>query len=453
MSISGCPDAWLFWLIIKEIRLRLERPKPRLGFVTRLRDSMAPIRISHEDAVELFDTHHFCLDELLIIICEGSENRISTDNELSYFNISSKILFEVLPQLIDELGIGIPTIISTWEDSSICPASITFQTCNDKISLPLYDVAVGSDNIRLVLEAIPSPDGDDFPTDISEQDDLWARLVVDLRLRALGLLSSYLCRFTSGATPSWFATPMFARTEDSEEACQVAITSAGEDGQSNIFTWTTEWDAFEEHGGPSHHTIWKPNSTVEVTHRDASTDSVYFQFQDEDGQQYFRISQTNFDSMMSSISQWGWSYTDKTSSSITMVSGNNNYGTVNQQTSNLSLNNQSSLISPTPNIGPTQQQPGAKELNGIINGSVNVTGLGRINGIIEGDLNVPSGADIDVRGIVEGRIIINGGTVRLFGTAGGATLSSGRFELYGILENPLLYRGGDVYYDPNSIIG
>jgi len=84
---------------------------------------------------------------------------------------------------------------------------------------------------------------------------------------------------------------------------------------------------------------------------------------------------------------------------------------------------------------------------------VNVTGLGRINGIIEGDLNVPSGADIDVRGIVEGRIIINGGTVRLFGTAGGATISSGRFELYGILENSLLYSGGDVYYDPNSIIG
>jgi hypothetical protein len=405
---------------------------------------MAPIRISHEDAVELLDTHHFCLDELLIVICEGSENRISTDNELSYFNISSKILFEVLPQLLNELGTGIPTIISTWEDSSICPASITFQTCNDKISLPLYDVAVGSDNIRLVLEAIPSPDGDDFPTDISEQDELWALLAVDLRLRALGLLSSYLSREANGATPATFFAPMFARTEDGEEACHVVVTNAGQDGLSHIYTWSTEWNALEAHDGPSHHTTWKPNSTVEVTHRDASDDSVYFQFQDEDGQQDFRVSQINFEKMMSNISQWGWSYTDNTSSSITMVSGNNNYGTVNQH---------SAAASPTPGVRPTQQGPGAKELNGIIDGSVNVTGLGRINGIIEGDLNVPSGADIDVRGIVEGRIIINGGTVRLFGTAGGATISSGRFELYGILENSLLYSGGDVYYDPNSIIG
>ena len=438
---------------MKEIELQLVRPNTRLGFVTRLRDSMAPIRISHEDAGELFDTHHFCLDELLIVICEGSENRISTDNEISYFEISSKIMFEVLPQLLNELGIGIPTIISTWEDSSICPASITFKTCNDEISLPLYDVAVSSDNIRLVLEAIPSPDGDDFPTDINEQNDLWARLAINLRLRALGLLSSYLSREANGATPATFFAPMFARTEDSEEACHVVVTNAGQDGLSHVYTWSTEWNALVAHDGPSHHTTWKPNSAVEVTHRDASNDSVYFQFQDDDGQQYFRVSQINFENMMSNISQWGWSYTDNTSSSITMVSGNNNYGTVNQQSQNFVPTQLSAAVSPTPGVRPTQQQPGAKELNGIIDGTVNVTGLGRINGIIEGDLNVPSGADIDVRGIVEGQIIINGGIVRLFGTAGGATISSGRFELYGILENPLLYRGGDVYYDPNSIIG
>jgi len=414
---------------------------------------MAPIRISHEDAGELFDTHHFCLDELLIVICEGSENRISTDSEISYFDISSKILFEVLPQLLNELGIGIPTIVSTWEDSSICPASITFKTCNDNISLPLYDVAVSTDNIRLLLEAIPSPDAADFPADISAQDNLWSQLALGFRQRSYGLLSSYLCRFTNGATPSWYVTPMFARTEDSEEACQVVITSAGQDGQSNIFTWTTEWDAFEEHDGPSYHTTWRPNANIQVTHRDPADNSVYFQFEDEDGQQYFRISQVNFDSMMSTVSQWGWSYSETTSNSITMVSGNNNYGIVNQQSQNVVSNQHSATASPTPGVGPTQQQPGAKELNGILDGNVNVTGLGRINGIIEGDLNVPSGADIDVRGIVEGRIIINGGTVRLFGTAGGATISSGRFELYGILENSLLYSGGDVYYDPNSIIG
>jgi hypothetical protein len=414
---------------------------------------MPPIQLGRDTIRNLLGGETLSLDELLIVICEGSEDRISTDNEISYFDISSKILFEVLPQLLNELGIGIPTIVSTWEDSSICPASITFKTCNDNISLPLYDLAVSTDNIRLVLEAIPSPGDENFPTDVNEQDNAWAQLASSFRLRALGLLSSYLCRESNGATPATFFTSMFARTEDSEEACQVVITSAGQDGQSNIFTWTTEWDAFEEHDGPSYHTTWRPNANIQVTHRDPADNSVYFQFEDEDGQQYFRISQVNFDSMMSTVSQWGWSYSETTSNSTTMVSGNNNYGTVNQQTSNLGLNNQSSLSSPTPNIGPTQQQPGAKELNGIINGNVNVTGLGRINGIIEGDLNVPSGADIDVRGIVEGRIIINGGTVRLFGTAGGATISSGRFELYGILENSLLYSGGDVYYDPNSITG
>jgi hypothetical protein len=414
---------------------------------------MPPMQISLDEAAEILDNHHLLLDELIIVIGEGNTDRIFEELELSNFLVADRIRNQTLPQLFAELGIAIPTIITTWEDSSICPSSITFKTCNESVSLPLYDVQIGLESIRDVLSSIPSRGDEQFPVETEDQDKLWEKLARGIRQTAFGQLSSYLSREKNGITPAWYCVPMFARSEDAEEFCQVVITITGSSGYSNIFTWSDDWNALEEHDGPSYHTTWKPNSTVEVTHRDTANGFVYFQFQDEDGKQYFRIAQANFDGMMSTLSQWGWSFIESTSSTVTMVSGNNNYGTISQQPQNFGSNNRPAPVSPTPGTRPTQQRPGASVDSGIISGNVNISGLAQINGIVQGDVSVPNGADVNLNGIVQGTVRISGGTARLYGTISAASISSGRLEVYGILQTPLQYSGGDVYYDPNSIIG
>lgn len=414
---------------------------------------MPPIHISLEDVAEFIENQTLTLEELVIIIADGNTNRIFEDIDLTHFSLSDKVRTEYLPQLFSELGIEIPTIFTSWEDSSICPSSITFRTCNDSVSLPLYDSQISLDSIRNVLSAIPCRGEDEFPEETEDQDELWENLAKGIRQRAFGLLSSYLSRESNGITPAWYCVPMYARSEDTEEFCQVVITVAGPSGYSNIYTWTDDWNALEDHDGPSYHTTWKPNSTVEVTHRDTANNFVYFQFQDEDGKQFFRAAQANFDGMMSTLSQWGWSFIETTSSSTTMVSGNNSYGTVNQQPQNFGSNNRPAPVSPTPGTRPTQQRPGASVDSGIISGNVNISGLAQINGIVQGDVSVPNGADVNLNGIVQGTVRISGGTARLYGTVSAASISAGRLEVYGILQTPLQYSGGDVYYDPNSIIG
>jgi hypothetical protein len=414
---------------------------------------MPPIRITIDDCNDFVDSHHFCLDELLIVVAEGNVERVYPDLDVTYFDQATKVLYEQLPQLFTELEMEIPTIITTGDDSSLCPSSITFKTGNDSVSLPLYDSDVNLDNIRLVLSSIPLPGSDEFPDQIRDQDILWEALAKGFRQRALGLLSSYLSRNPNGITPGWIVSPMFSVTEEGEEFCQVVLTEAGHDGMSNIYTWTTEWNALEEHDGCEYHTTWNPNSTVEVVKRDISNDAVYFHFLDDGGKQSFRTSQANFENLLTKLTSWGWSYTETTSSSVTMVSGSNNYGTVNQQPQNFGSSQRPTPVSPTPGVRPTQQRPGASVDSGIISGNVNISGLAQINGIVQGDVSVPSGADVNLNGIVQGTVRISGGTARLYGTISAASISAGRLEIYGILQTPLQYSGGDVYYDPNSIIG
>lgn len=414
---------------------------------------MPPIHLLIEEVNQIVSSQQFLLDELIIVVSEGNADHIYENVDFTYYFLTRQVLAETLPQIFTELGMEIPTIITTWEDSSICPASITFKTCNESVSLPLYNSTIGLESIRNVLSILPSREHEDFPDDVDGQAKYWEGHAKGIRQTAFGLLSSYLSREPDGTTPAWYCVPMYARSEDTEEFCQVVITAAGQNGYSNIYTWTDDWNALEDHDGPSYHTTWKPNSTVEVTHRDTASDFVYFQFQDEDGKQFFRAAQSNFDGMMSTLSQWGWSFTETTSSSVTMVSGNNNYGTVNQQPQNFGSNNRTAPVSPTPRTRPTQQRPGASVDSGIISGNVNISGLAQINGIVQGDVSVPNGADVNLNGIVQGTVRISGGTARLYGTISAASISSGRLEVYGILQTPLQYTGGDVYYDPNSIIG
>jgi hypothetical protein len=238
---------------------------------------------------------------------------------------------------------------------------------------------------------------------------------------------------------------------DEATYCHVIVTSPGTDGSSNVFSWNKYWNALDDHDGPYSHTSWTSNSTIEVISRDQAADTVDFKFTDDDGFEIFRTSSDNLDQLWNSLSNWGWGFVENTNSSVNINSGNVTTRSFVSNGDALRTDRRATQ-SPTPHVRPTQQRAGASVNSGIVQGNMNISGLAQVTGIVQGDVNVPSGADVNVTGIVQGVVRVNGGTARLYGTIAGASISSGRLEVYGILQSPLQYSGGDVYYDPNSLI-
>jgi hypothetical protein len=412
---------------------------------------MTAIRLSREETGVLLSNRRFTLSELAIVIGEGSSEQISEGLDTSYFELASELLEEDLPGYLAVTDIGIPTIISNWDDSSICPASITFRTCYDWISLPIFNHDEVKIDIQNILQAIPSVGDDNYPEEQEEQEKLWTEIATKFKVRAFGWLSSYLARESHGFAPGWIGFAMNKLGDEDTTYCQVIVTSSGTDGSSHVFGWTKYWNALDEHEGPHSRTVWKPNSTIEVVSRDSGTDTVDFKFVDEDGFELFRTSTDNLNQLWNALSKWGWNFSEVSNNSVTLRAGDTSFSSSFGKVEQRPAENRKTQ-SPTPAVRPTQQRGGASINSGIVQGSVNVTGLSQVNGIVQGDVNVPSGADVNVNGIVQGIVRVNGGTARLYGTIAGAAISSGRIEVYGILQSPLQYSGGDVYYDPNSLI-
>ena len=412
---------------------------------------MSAIRLSKQETGVLLSNRSFTLSELAIVIGEGNLDQINEGLDTSYFDLASQLLEEDLPGYLAVTDIGIPTIISVWDDSPICPSSITFRTCYDWISLPIFNHEEVKIDIQNILQAIPCPGDDNYPSDQEEQEKLWAQIATNFKVRAFGWLSSYLARESTGFAPGWIGFAMNKLGDEETTYCQVVVTSPGTDGSSQVFGWTKYWNALDEHEGPDSRTVWKPNSTIEIVSRDNSANTVDFKFVDEDGFELFRTSSDNMTQLWNALSKWGWNFSEASNNPVTMRSGDtgfsSSFGKVEQRQSD-----HKKPQSPTPAVRPTQQRGGASVNSGIVQGSVNVTGLSQVNGIVQGDVNVPSGADVNVNGIVQGIVRVNGGTARLYGTIAGAVITSGRLEVYGILQSPLQYTGGDVYYDPNSLI-
>jgi hypothetical protein len=414
---------------------------------------MPPIQLRRDTIRNLLNGEVLTLDELAVVVSEGTTDSVYGSEDASYFDVAWEMTREVLPEILSDLEMDSPTIFLMDEDSSICPASITFLTCNDRVSFPLFNIEAVEDEIRNLLTSIPTIGADEYPSEIESQNEIWTNLALNAKRRVLGILSSYYCRGEDGFSPSWLIIDMWRIEDEVESPFLVALTATDSEGLSSVSCWADFWNALIDHDGPRHRTTWLPNSNLEVIRRDTQNSRVYFKLQDDDGYESFTVNEQSFDQLVSFLTSSGWSFIETTSSSTTMVSGNNNYGTVNQQPQNFGSNNRPAPVSPTPGVRPTQQRPGASVDSGIISGNVNISGLAQINGIVQGDVSVPSGADVNLNGIVQGTVRINGGTARLYGTISAASISAGRLEIYGILQTPLQYSGGDVYYDPNSIIG
>jgi hypothetical protein len=411
---------------------------------------MSPIPISRDQAIDLLDGNHFSLEQMAFFITSGSDNQIYENLEITYFDITVD-----LPEKISSIfeSWNAPTILALGEESTVCPASLTVASCNDTLSIPLYDFGVASRELDLLFSLVPQMADDSYPVDTAAQQKVWADACDHLKCRALGLLSSYFARTPDGLTPAWFFSKITRIADDEVEPLTVVFTGMGVDNLYSVNCWDEYWNGLEDHEGPVYRTTWKTSSRIEVTERDTQNDLVSFQLIDEDGHESFRASSNAFEDIKQFLLTHGWTYVETTATSTTSVVTNSNFGRVHGDVNINSSRERDSAISPTPHTQPTQQPPGAPVESGIISGNVNITGLAQLNGIVQGDVIVPSGSDVNLNGIVQGTVWVNGGTARLFGTISHAAISSGRIEIYGILQSPLQYNGGDVYFHPNSIIG
>ena len=411
---------------------------------------MSPIQISRDQAIDLIDSNHFTLDQVAFFITSGSANQIFENLETTYFDITADLI-EKISSIFESWDA--PTIITLGEESTVCPASLTVASCNDTFSIPLYDLNLVSRELDLLFSLVPQIGDDSYPLETGAQEKIWNDACDYLKSRALGLLSSYFARTPEGRTPDWFYSKLTRIADDEVEPLIVVFTGMGVDDLYSVNCWDEYWNGLEDHEGPKYRTTWKTSSRFEVTNRDTQNDLVSFQLIDEDGHESFRASSNAFEEVKQFLLTHGWTYMETTATSTTSVASNNNFGRVFGDV-NINLSRNKNLtVSPTPHIQPTQQRPGAAVESGIISGNVNITGLAQLNGIVQGDVTVPGGSDVNLNGIVQGTVWVNGGTARLYGTISNAAISSGRIEIYGILQSPLQYNGGDVYFHPNSIIG
>jgi hypothetical protein len=411
---------------------------------------MSPIQISREQAIDLVDGNRFSLHQVGFFLTNGSLEQIFSNLETTYFDITDELIGKISSSYEHW---NAPTIISLEEKSDVCPASLTIASCDETCSIPVYDLGVASREIDILLALIPTIGDDSYPIEPDVQEKIWADACAYMRCRALGLLSSYFARSPDGMTPDWFFSALTRIIDDEAEQLTVVFTGLGVDNLYSVTCWDEFWNGLEDHEGPVHRTTWTTSSRIEVLNRDIHNDLVSFWLVDEDGHEHFRASSNSFEEVKQFLLAQGWSYTETTESSTTSVASNNNFGRVYGEV-NINTNyERSPAVSPTPHVQPTQQRPGAAVESGIISGNVNISGLAQINGIVQGDVSVPSGSDVNLNGIVQGTVWVNGGTARLFGTISAAAISSGRIEIYGILQSPLQYNGGDVYFHPNSIIG
>ena len=400
---------------------------------------MQPLILDDEKIKKIIQETWIEMDNLLIVFSEGEID----DSDPDSWSLGNEVRTEILPSMLDPFSVGTPTILTSTNNASIYPAAISFFACNEFISFPIFDLKVTQVWLQEFIDSYPNLGDESFPPDRDSEIDSFKTIANLRKMQALCWLSAYLAAIDVSDDEPWpncsLSHIKFVQEGIAREI-KFVVTSKMSNDHSEIFCWETFWNALETHDGPIMRTTWAPDSQIIIDRREENLNEVEFRVVDEGGHLTFVATLSDWDNVLHQLFiDHEWEILDESILQESKVQQPQARG--------------ASAQSPTPNVRPTQQRSGADELNGILSGNVNVTGLGRINGIIEGDLLVPPGADVDVRGIVEGRIVVNGGTVRLFGTASGATMSSGRFELYGILSSPLQYSGGDVYYDPNSIIG
>ena len=93
---------------------------------------------------------------------------------------------------------------------------------------------------------------------------------------------------------------------------------------------------------------------------------------------------------------------------------------------------------------------------GKIEGPLEVRDDFQLDGMVTGDVVVADGGHFILRGMCcQNLIVLQGGTVELFGTVSGSVINRGGFlEVHGTIGGRLeTVEGGDTYVDENAQVG
>ena len=418
---------------------------------------MNPLTTSMEQVWELISSHNTLghIDELSVLIFMGDPN----DDEQS--ELFERFVEETLPTVFGDLSRsgGLPTVFGCLDALEHCPTGIAVVVCGRFVMFPLLDLPQLSDELKGVLAEINSWKFKG-PDDESELESFIDARLYSFRARSLAWLSTYMTFESFDSVCHWTYVQVRQYAPEGDEFDQVLMVITGPDDSGDYWTysWTNFWGWNSDDNDLHSFYSWS-SPTVTVTARNPHTDAVEFHISDDEGQIRFQTTTEGFQWIANYASKQGIDFVDNSSAEFS-----SNSGSVVSTTQSISVDatavtvdgnmprNRPTPVSPTPHVRPSTQAMGASVNSGIIGGNANVNGLAIISGIVQGDVNVPSGSDANISGIVQGTVRVSGGVARLYGTINAAEISSGRIEVYGILQSPLRYMGGDVYYAPGSII-
>lgn len=383
----------------------------------------------------LLESHHFSNGQALIVIFSGNEEFLGGTN---VWEILGEMQATTLRTAIPD-GEFFPTLVEVMDDSSIWPSAIVLFINGVQITYPIMSLNQLEPELVALFEAVSElPAFENLSAEeISEQT--WNHFR-PLLIRGAGWATGLSSVVSPEDSFEWWGLGMDVQVEDTWEGRFVVFTTANTESKNSTYIWRRWWHPLENESDMLTRVSWV---APEVELLEQSADFAVFEVSDNEGSMSFRMHPASFDAFVQEVTRFGFAYRDGT----TRISqGNQN---VVQNATAFSGN---VATSPTPNATPSVQPAGAQHNSGIVQGNVNVNGLAILSGIVQGDVNVPRGADVDITGIVQGMVRIHGGTARLKGTVAAAQISSGKIEVYGILQSPLHYEGGEVYYHPGSII-
>jgi len=393
---------------------------------------MLPLMVSKAWLSNLLESHSFGNGQVLIAVFSGLEESIAGSN---YWELISEIESDVLIKSLPA-GCMPPTIVEVLDDSSVWPASIAVFINDVHITLPAMEVSKLQEELSSLFHTINELTFGDSLTPDQVAGETWDLLLPHLQ-RGTGWVSGLTSTASPGDQFEWWGDHIDVFDDDKWEGRFVVLTSANSNAVHTIYIWRRWWHPVEQESDMLTRVKWESPS-IEVL--ELGDEFAVFDIADGEGSMTFRIRLESLPDLSAVSQRMGFIYRE--SFSTKMAPSDSGPSSPHQKTVPTSWRDSQSTIQPA----------GAAHHSGIIQESITVTGLAVLSGIVQGDVNVPAGSDVNITGIVQGTVRVDGGIARIYGTAAAAQILSGKIEIYGILQSPLRYLSGEVYQHPNSII-
>lgn len=392
------------------------------------------IRLTADAFDALLPTAQLRWTDVLIGITNFEQNATNEDGaDLSVYDF----IEELHSSLVNQITSLSFTVANVLQPVSTYPIGLRIIGRFEQFSLPFVSGIDYAALLKEILEPLSSLDLT-APTSTDELD-VAGRCVFQngLAYNAM-LVASDLSTENGIEVGDWIACRVTQADEEGGHQPRMLVVSVSEDQDRSAVTLMHEpWDArATNYEAPD---WWEFEFSSHIQLVEGNQDSIVkFSLSDSEGELIFHTSPIEFQNLVEFLTARGWTFLDNEGLQVEAPLTAATVSNVRQVISN---------CQPSVQIGPS------RTIDGILEGPMNTVGNVVIRGIINGDLNVPHGSDVNVQGIVNGTINISGGTLRLFGTADFIILNGGRLEVHGVVASGIARAHGDVYIDPDSIIG